>query len=156
MLNLLMKVCTVCLCVLLFACSSTSENKIDFSYLLAASSDINPDIQGNPSSVVVRIFQLTNKLNFENASYDQLLGSEYNSLGTEYIDVDEFLVDPGSEREIELKISENTAFIGVAVGYRSVDMVTWRTLMPIPEQSFWRDSGLHIKVERLSVRVIKI
>jgi len=156
MLNYLSKAGTLCLCILLFGCMSTAEKKIDFSYNITASSDINPDIQGRPSSVVVRIFQLTNKLNFENASYDELLGSEYNALGTEFINLDEYLIDPDTKTEIELKISENTTFIGVAVGYRSVDMVTWRTVMSVPEQSFWRDSGLEIKVERLSVRVITI
>ena len=77
-------------------------------------------------------------------------------MGTEFITLNEYFVDPNSQNDVDLKISENTKFIGVVVGYRSVDMVTWRTVMPVPEKSFWRDSGLEIKVEKLSVRVIKI
>ena len=135
---------------------STSENKVDFSYVISASSDINPDIQGKASSVIVRVYQLSNKINFENATYDALFDSDHNALGTEYITLNEYLVDPDSKKEIDLKISENAKYIGVVVGYRSIDMVTWRTIMEVPEGSLWSDSGLEVKVEKLSVRVIKI
>lgn len=156
MLNFFKKVCVVCLCVFLTACSSTSENNVDFRYLISAASDINPDIEGQPSSVIVRVYQLTNKINFENANYNELFESEHNALGTEFITLNEYFIDPNSKKDIDLKISENAKYIGVVVGYRSVDMVTWRTVMAVPEGSFWRGSGLEIKVEKLSVRVIEM
>ncbi len=156
MLNFFKKVCVVCLCVFLTACSSTSENNVDFRYLISAASDINPDIEGRPSSVIVRVYQLTNKINFENANYNELFESEHNALGTEFITLNEYFIDPNSKKDMDLKISENAKYIGVVVGYRSVDMVTWRTVMAVPEGSFWHGSGLEIKVEKLSVRVIEI
>ncbi len=156
MLNYLKKIGIVCMCVFLTACTSSSENNVDFSYIISASSDINPDIQGKASSVIVRVYQLTNKINFENATYDELFESKHNALGTEFITLNEYLIDPNSKKEIDLKISENTKYIGVVVGYRSTDMVTWRTFMEVPEESFWTSSGLEIKIEKLSVRVIEI
>ncbi len=156
MLNFLKKIAIVYMCIFLTACGSTSENNIDFSYVISASKDINPDIQGKASSVIVRIYQLSNKINFENATYDELFESKHNALGTEFITLNEYLVDPDSKKEIDLRISENTKYIGVVVGYRSTDMVTWRTFMEVPEGSFWKSSGLEIKVEKLSVRVIEI
>ena len=156
MLNFLKKIGIICMCVFLTACSSTSENNVDFSYVISASSDINPDIQGKASSVIVRVYQLTNKINFENATYDELFESQHNALGTEFITLNEYLVDPDNKKEIDLKISENTKYIGVVVGYRSTDMVTWRTLVEVPEDSFWKSAGLEIKIEKLSVRVIEI
>ncbi|MCI2283413.1 type VI secretion system lipoprotein TssJ [Colwellia sp. MSW7] len=156
MLDLFKKLCIVSLCLFLTACSSTTENNVDFRYLISAASDINPDIEGKPSSVIVRVYQLTNKINFENANYNELFESNHNALGTEFITLNEYFVDPDSKNDVDLKISENAKFIGVVVGYRSVDMVTWRTVMKVPEGSFWRGSGLEIKVEKLSVRVIEI
>ena len=156
MLERLKKIGIVCFCVFLTACGSTSENNVDFKYLISASSDINPDIEGRPSSVIVRVYQLTNKINFENATYDELFQSNHNALGTEFITLNEYFVDPSTTNEVELKISENAKYIGVVVGYRSVDMVTWRTVKTVPEESFWRGSGLEIKIEKLSVRVIEI
>ena len=156
MLKHLKKTGIIYLCLLLVACSSTTENTVNFNYFITASADINPDIAGRPSSVIVRIYQLTNKVNFENSSYDALFESNHNALGTEYITLDEYLIDPDSRKEIELKISENAKFIGVVVGYRSTDMVTWRTVKVVPEDSFWKSSGIEIKIDKLSVRVVEI
>lgn len=156
MLSYFKKPILIFLCTLLISCGSTSENNVEFSYLISAAADINPDIEGRPSAVLVRVYQLTNNVNFGNASYEALFESDHNALGSEYITLNEYLVDPESRNEIDLKISEHTRYIGVVVGYRSVDMVTWRTVLEVPEESFWKDSGLEIKVEKLSVRVIKL
>ena len=156
MLRHLSKIGIVYLCLLLAACSTTTENTVDFSYFITASADINPDIAGRPSAVIVRIYQLTNKINFENSSYDALFESNHNALGTEYITLEEYLIDPNSRKEVELKISENAKYIGVVVGYRSTDMVTWRTVKAVPEDSFWSDAGIEIKIDKLSVRVVEI
>ncbi|GAC21717.1 type VI secretion system lipoprotein TssJ [Paraglaciecola arctica] len=156
MLRHLSKIGILYLCFLLVSCSSNTENTVDFNYFITASADINPDIEGRPSSVIVRIYQLTNKINFENASYDALFESNHNALGTEYINLDEYLIDPNTRKEVELKISENAKYIGVVVGYRSTDMVTWRTIKAVPEGSFWRNSGIEFKIDKLSVRVVEI
>ena len=137
-------------------CAAKGEKKVDFTYVISASDNINPDINGTPSSVVVRVFQLSNKINFENASYEQLFADSGNSLGTEFIAVNEYLVDPGKRIELDLEISENTTYIGVVVGYRSVDMVTWRTIESVPEKSFFRSSGFQVLIDKLSVRVAAI
>ncbi|GLR71902.1 type VI secretion system lipoprotein TssJ [Agaribacter marinus] len=147
------------LTLMLLACGSTGEKTVDFTYLITATDDINPDINGRASSVVVRVYQLSNSINFENAAYEDLFAASGNSLGSEFIAVNEYLVDPGSRTELDLEISENAKFIGVVVGYRSVDMVTWRTLKEIPGKNyknFFSDSGLEIVVEKLSVRVVSI
>ena len=156
MLSYFKTIVVFCMCVSLSACMSTTENKVDFSYAISAASDINPDIEGKPSSVIVRVYQLSNKINFENATYDALFESDHNALGTEFITLNEYLVDPDTKSTIDLKISKNAKYIGIVVGYRSIDMVTWRTVMEVPEGSFWKSSGLEVKVEKLSVRVIKI
>jgi type VI secretion system protein VasD len=156
MLRHLPKIGIVYLCLLLAACSTTTENTVDFNYFITASADINPDITGSPSAVIVRIYQLTNKINFENSSYDALFESDHNALGTEYITLEEYLIDPNSRKKVELKISENAKYIGVVVGYRSTDMVTWRTVKAVPEDSLWSSAGIEIKIDKLSVRVVEI
>ncbi len=153
--TLLQGLIVITFAILSSACMSTGgEQKVDFSYVIEAADSINPDINGRPSSVVVRVFQLSNQINFENASYDDLFASANNTLGTEFISVDEYLIDPGARKEIEAQISENAKFIGVVVGYRSIDMVTWRTISPVEEKSFFRSSSLDIKIYQKSVRVI--
>lgn len=148
----------------LLACGSMppQEQKTGFTYAISASNTINPDINNQPSSVVVRIYQLSNTLNFENALYEDLFEPIKNSLGAEYISVNEYLVDPGMSQSFEVEISATTKFIGVAVGYRSVDMVTWRVIQPVQEKSLLdpigilSGTGIQILVDELSVRVVEL
>ena len=159
MMKRITQVVALMLCFGLTACSSTTEHNVDFSYFITASNDINPDVQGQASPVLVRVYQLTSDINFNNATYDALFESNQNALGGEYISLNEYLIHPESKNQVELKISENAKFIGVAVGYRSVDMVTWRTALQVPEGKFWKvwqDAGIEIKVEKLSVRVVQL
>ena len=143
-------------CIALVACSSTTENNVDFSSSIRAAADINPDFENRPAPVLVRVSQLTSRINFDDASYTALFESNHNALGAEYIALDEYLIHPGTNNEVELQISENAKYIGIAVGYRSIDMVNWRTVVTVPDGQFWRDSGLEIKVDKLSVRVIEL
>ena len=138
------------------------EKNSEFIYSIKASDSINPDINGQPSSVVVRVFQLNSPLNFERARYEDLFEPIKNTLGAEYISVNEYLVDPGMSESFEVKLSAAAKFIGVAVGYRSIDMVTWRVVQPIEEKSaldpigLLDSSGIQILVDELSVRVVEI
>lgn len=156
MYHIMKNVSILLICVVLTACASSGENSVDFSYFIRASADINPNVDKHPSPVVVRVYQLSNRVNFDNASYDALFESDHNALGAEYITLNEYLIHPDSNNKVELQISENAKFIGVSVGYRSIDMVNWRTVVAVPEGKFWRDAGIEIKVEKLSVRVIEL
>lgn len=132
------------------------ERSVDFKYQITTSNDINPNINGEPSPVLVRVYQLSNKVNFQNAPYEALFDNEHSALGAEFININEYLVHPGTNNPVQLQISENVKYLGVAVGYRSIDMVNWRAVIAVPENHFWSDSGIEIKVDTLSVRVIEL
>lgn len=148
----------------LFSCASAppQEQKTGFTYAITASNSINPDINDHPSSVVVRVYQLNSPVNFENARYEELFEATKNTLGTEYIAINEYLVDPESSQSFEVELSATTKFIGVAVGYRSVDMVTWRVIHPLQKKNVFDPTGIfsrggiQILVDELSVRVIEL
>lgn len=131
------------------------EDNVDFTYQITASHDINPNINGQPSPVLVRVYQLSNNVNFNNASYDALFDNEHSALGAEFISINEYLVHPNTSNPVQLQISKNVKYLGVAVGYRSIDMVNWRAVVAVPEEHFWSDLGIEIKVDTLSVRVIE-
>ncbi len=133
-----------------------SESNVDFTYQITTSHDINPNINGQPSPVLVRVYQLSNKVNFQNATYEALFDNEHSALGAEFISINEYLVHPNTSNPVQLQISENVKYLGVAVGYRSIDMVNWRAVVAVPENHFWRNLGIEIKVDTLSVRVIEL
>lgn len=143
------------------ACSSSPlEPKSTFSYTISASSDINPDIRNQPSSVVVKVVQLLNMGNFKNASYESIFSGLENKLGSELIAMEEHLIDPDSTQTFKLELSKRTQFLGVAVGYRQADAVTWKAVHPIPKtslldpRSLLGNEGMFIKVEKSNIQII--
>lgn len=151
---------TLMLALSLIGCESTTESSVSFTYQIKAASDINPDFKGTPSPVVVRIYQLTNDVNFINASYESLFENDRQALGAEYLTHDEYLVHPNSITPIKLEVSENVKHLGIAVGYRSIEMINWRSIIDINENQSWYDflqsHGIEVQIERLSMRVIKL
>ncbi len=148
----------------LCACESLppQEKTKGFTYAITATNSINPDINNQPSSVVVRIYQLNSPLNFENALYEDLFNAKQNTLGAEFIAVNEYLIDPAMSQSFDVKIAATTKFIGVAVGYRSVDMVTWRAIQSVNESSLldkiniFSAGGIQVMIDELSVRVVEL
>lgn len=141
---------------ILNGCLSTQESTVDFTYIIKASADINPSIDNLPSPVVLRVYQLSNKINFEHSSYETLFNSDLNTLGTEYLKVSEYLIPPGTNKQEILQISKSAKYIGVAVGYRSIELVNWRIIIPTPTTKFWKSSGIAIQLDRVSVRVTSL
>ncbi|MAK92055.1 MAG: type VI secretion system lipoprotein TssJ, partial [Oleibacter sp.] len=139
--------------IVLTACVSTSTEKtVDFSYTICADSGINPDINGDASSIVVQVFQLANSGNYEAALYEELFNGDVSVLGSELLAVSRHLIDPGTSQTFNTEISANTKFIGVAAGYREIDLVTWKVIEPVAEESLldsvnvFRDRGMTISV----------
>ncbi|WP_395344129.1 type VI secretion system lipoprotein TssJ [Ningiella sp. W23] len=145
---------------LLGACASPNpvEKKSSFVYAISASDTINPDINGRPSSVLLRVYQLKSKRNFENARYEDIFSQGQHTLGAEFLSVDEYLIDPNTNMQIELEVLEASRFIGIAVGFRSINATNWRTVIAMPEKSslnpigLFSAQGIQIFVDELSVR----
>lgn len=145
----------------LVACSSVPEEpKIPFVYTVNAAEDINPDIRGEASSVVLKVFQLSELGLFTAARYEDVFSDSYAKLGTEFIAVNEHLLNPATSQTFSVEISERAKFLGIAVAYRSTDSVVWKTTHMVPKKSLVSDplgflstNGIIISVDKLSVSV---
>ena len=151
----------ICITFVLSACSSVpQEPSVPFVYTIVASNDINQDINEQPSSVVIRVFQLAEIGNFTAARYEDVFSPSQEKLGTEFIAFGEHLIDPGSQNTFTVEVAERTKFLGIAVGLRSADSVVWKVSKPIPQKSLLKDPlgflstrGLVISINKLSVSV---
>lgn len=80
-------------------------------------------------------------------------------LGSQLISMNNYLIDPGSNQNLETEISADTKFIGVAVGYREINLVTWKVVQPIADDSLldsinlFASKGMLISIEQNNVRV---
>lgn len=115
---------------------------------LTASADSNPDESGVPKPVVVRVYQLRATDKFLAAEYEALFDdNDEKVLDRDMISRNEYVLDPSERQVIEVAVSREALFVGVAAGIRNFRSAKWREVVPAPK------SGLTIAVGRNQVTV---
>jgi type VI secretion system protein VasD len=99
--------------------------------ILVSSASINPDLNGRPSPVLVRVFVLKNSASFESADMIALFEHERDALAADLIDKEEIVVKPDETRALERTLAPEATALGFAVEYRDVDHAAWRLTVPL-------------------------
>jgi type VI secretion system protein VasD len=133
----------------LSACASHEANeRVPTRTSLSASKDINPDINGRPSPVVVRIFQLHGDAEFTNADFNSLYAHEKESLGASLIVTQEFELRPGEHLDTHIPLAKDARFVGAIAAYRDLSTAQWRVLRTRPSHSLFVSESVVINVDR--------
>ncbi len=103
---------------------------------LAAAADVNPDANGRPSPIVVRVYQLKTDAAFGRAEYFALFDDEQKVLGPDLISRREFVLTPAEQRVVEVEIDLGARFVGVLAAFRDIRNAEWRVLQPATRQDF--------------------
>ena len=128
-LHLLHIVSYLCMFTVLTACSISPRALLfptKISSQILASFDINPDANGRPSPLVVRIYELKSNNTFDNADFFKLYDEEEATLGGDLLTRKEFELSPGEGREIIYKAHDQARYFGVVAAYRNIDQARWR------------------------------
>jgi type VI secretion system protein VasD len=145
---------TRCVCVLgviaVAACGGAPPKPVQTKVEIIAAADINPDSNGQPAPIVVRLFQLRTESEFANAKIFDLYDKEKEVLGASLISRDEFYPDPGAHVLQDLPVSPDTRFFGVLAAYRDA-AAQWHAVVPIPPKSIKRI----LKEQRVSIHLNK-
>jgi len=126
------------------------EAKIKASMTLEVNGDANPDANGRPSPVVVHIYQLRADAMFRNVDFFALIDDAPKALAETLITRDDFYLQPGDRRTLDVTVASEAAFVGVAAEYHEFRTAEWRAVVPAPKQ------GLKVTVERARVVVAPI
>lgn len=118
------------------ACTALSPyskiTKLDLT--LSASAQLNPDLDGRPSPIVVRLIELKNPVAFENADFFSLYERPKESLAPDLVASEEIELRPGETRELKLSVNDGSRYVGVLAAYRDLPETRWRyvvTLTPV-------------------------
>jgi type VI secretion system protein VasD len=103
---------------------------------LDVSRDVNPDANGRPSPVVVHVYQLRGDAAFQRVEFFDLMDDSVKALGEVLISRDEFSLQPGERRMLDVTVANEAAFVGVAAEYRAFRTAEWRAIVPAPRQAF--------------------
>jgi type VI secretion system protein VasD len=136
----------------LISCASHgADDRVQTRTLLSASNDTNPDINGRPSPVVLRVFQLRNDGEFGRADFLALSLHEKDALGTSLIGVEEFELRPGERLETRIGLSRDARYIAAIAEFRDLNSGQWRTLRTRPSHSLFVGESVVVNIERGAV-----
>jgi type VI secretion system protein VasD len=99
---------------------------------IKAGGDINPDVDGRASPVVVRVYQLASDAKFNAVDFFQLFDKEAATLGADLIGREEVVVSPGDTKKLSSPLKPNAQFVGIAAAFRDIDKAQWRATVDVP------------------------
>lgn len=123
--------------VLLAGCSTLSpySQVTKLNLKLTASDYLNPDLNGRPSPIVVRLFELKHPVAFENADFFSLYERAKDALAPDMVATEELELRPGETVDLKLRLEEGSRYVGVLAAYRDLPGSQWRyTLQITPVQ----------------------
>jgi type VI secretion system protein VasD len=117
---------------------------------ITSDNDINPDITGRPSPIVLRIYALKSDDIFNNADFFAIYEQDKTILGDTMTAREEVELAPGDSIEMEKEFDMETTHVGVMAAYRDLDNAVWRgsIVTPVNETTY-----VDVKLERLTLSV---
>jgi type VI secretion system protein VasD len=110
--------------------------------------DQNPEQNGKPAPVAVKLIQLGATGAFERADVFALSDREAATLGPDLLGSETIIMTPGQTRMLERRLKTGAQFLGVAVLFRDIDQATWRAIAPLAANG---PTKLTLTISKLSV-----
>lgn len=108
------------------------EPKVKASMVIVSSAETNPDRNGVPSPVVVRVYQLRRDVAFNRVEFLELFDDEKKALGADLITSDEFVLAPSERRTLDVVLAPDARFVGALAAFRDYRTAQWRAIVPAP------------------------
>ena len=140
----------------LAGCASKPPEDVTLKGSLVAVESVNPDSQGRPSPLVIKIYQLEAKDKFELADFFPLFDQPESTLGSDMLGVEDVMLSPGESRPYEGEFDPQTRFIGVVAAFRDINQARWKAVVPMPEKSrrgIRKSGGLVVKADNLAIDI---
>ncbi|WP_409279578.1 type VI secretion system lipoprotein TssJ [Pseudomonas defluvii] len=123
--------------LLLAGCASLSpySNLTKLNLKLTASDQLNPDLHGRPSPIVVRLMALKHPVAFENADFFSLYERAKESLAVDLLASEELELRPGESIELKLSVEQGSRYVGVVAAYRDLSQARWSYVLPLAPEA---------------------
>jgi type VI secretion system protein VasD len=98
---------------------------------VVSAADLNPDQDGRPSPVVVRLYQLSSTTDFANAEFEAVYPNDGAILAKTIVGTkQEVPVLPGQRTTIQIEFANEARALGILVAYQDKDHANWRVIGP--------------------------
>jgi type VI secretion system protein VasD len=115
-----------------------------------ASPKLNPDIKGEPSPLVVRMYELKSLTEFNAAEFFPLYKDAKDVLGDDLVAFEENEILPDEKGEIKKELNIETRYIGILGAYRDIEHAAWRASVETPLDE---TTKVVIKFDTLSIAI---
>ncbi|HSS39490.1 MAG TPA: type VI secretion system lipoprotein TssJ [Polyangia bacterium] len=99
---------------------------------LKADARLNPSERGEPLATVVRIYQLKGTGRITVASFDDLMDHDRDTLGEDFVAVQEVTMNPGTKLDPPLFRAADATYVAVVGLFRRPSSTTWRAIEKLP------------------------
>nr|VFK27523.1 MAG: type VI secretion system protein VasD [Candidatus Kentron sp. MB]VFK32083.1 MAG: type VI secretion system protein VasD [Candidatus Kentron sp. MB]VFK75651.1 MAG: type VI secretion system protein VasD [Candidatus Kentron sp. MB] len=128
--------CFVLLALVLSGCCRPGGEKPDANVLLegniVVSQDANPDVNGRPSPITIRIYQLRSAERFKNADFSALSDNDDAVLEDDLLFKEEMDAHPGTSIPFKRELQKGTRSLGLMAAFRDFRNATWHTSIDLP------------------------
>ena len=139
---------TVTLLALLSACAGGPPPREPLGIQIAATADVNPDMEGRPSPVILHVMELNSTEQFNRLDYMGLTQPSGAALGAELLGKNQVVLQPGESKSLPMELNPQTTVIGLVAGYRDIDNAAWRKTVPITQGA---TKGISITLEQTQI-----
>ncbi|PSU34127.1 type VI secretion system lipoprotein TssJ [Photobacterium lutimaris] len=115
------------------------------------SKDVNPDMNGKASPVVVKVFELSSRTLFESQDFFALYDRPQDVLGPDLIGKNEFEFTPGTRKSYDLNLPNGIRYAGILVAYQDIENARWREVVEINTTEY---RTYDVVIDELSVFVL--
>ena len=126
----------IMLCCVMSGCANwvaSDITKLDIRF--TASGDLNPDISGRPSPLVIRFYEIKAPSIFENADFYSLYDYGKETLGPDFVSMEELTLKPGEQLSMKLALQNDTNYIAILGAYRDINSANWKRVFPVSLKS---------------------
>lgn len=120
---------------------------------LNSDANINPNEDGDPSPIVVRIYELKSIKAFNNAEYFDFVDNDKKVLGADLVGSAEYELTPGKSQKYDRDISSEATHLGVIAGFRDIQSAQWRDSIELQKE---KKNEFVIYLTSLAVRIQKL
>ena len=96
--------------------------------------ELNPDLNGRPSPIVLRLVELKHPVSFETADFFSLYQRPKEALSPDMVVLEELELRPGEQRKLNLSVQPGSRYVGVLAAYRDLPESNWRTVIALQEK----------------------
>ena len=118
---------------LLSACAGGPPKREPLGIQITTTADVNPDMQGRPSPIILHIMELTSTEQFNRLDYMGLTQPSGAALGPELLSKNQMVLQPGEAKSLPMELNPMTSAIGLVAGYRDIDNAAWRKVVPVTQ-----------------------